>query len=94
MAAPVIDSVTPLSASLSPGGFVDVVVVARDPDSASGSVTFPVTDTQGNETLASIDLTLDDALSFGAAQNPDALAVTVQQIDVSATSATYRITAT
>jgi hypothetical protein len=95
MAAPVIESVTPASADLSPGQFVDVVVVAHDPDSASGAVQFPVSDSQGNTTLASIALILDDPLTFGEAQNPDSLAVTVQLIaPPTATSATYRITAT
>jgi len=99
MAAPIIDSVTPASAALSPGQFVDVVVVAHDPDSASGAVAFPVSDGQGNTVLASIVLTLDDPLTFGAAQNPDSLAVTVSGPVVGTDpttghpSATYRITA-
>lgn len=93
MAAPVIDSVVPASASLNPGGFVDVVVSAHDPDSASGSVLFPVADQQGNVVQAFIDLVLEDPLVFGAAENPDGLAVVVQQIDVQANQATYRIQA-
>jgi methionine-rich copper-binding protein CopC len=94
MATPVIDSVTPPTASLSPGQFVDVDVVAHDPDSASGNVTFPVADSQGNTTPATIVLTLDDPLTFGEALNPDGLAVTVAKIASSPTQATYRVTAT
>jgi hypothetical protein len=94
MAAPIIDSVTPASASLSPGAFVDVTIAAHDPDSASGSVVFPVTDSQGNRTDASIALTLLDVLSWEVAENPNALAVTVQRLTgLNVTPAVYRVTA-
>lgn len=99
MTAPVIDSVDPTSAALSPGQQVDVTVVAHDPDSASGSVQFPVTDSQGNTTQASISLTLDDPITFDAALNPDGLAVAIQQISTGVDPVTghpqavYRITA-
>lgn len=99
MAAPVIDSTTPSSAALSPGEFVDVTVVAHDPDSASGNVEFPVSDTQGNTVQASISLVLDDPLTFGTALNPDGLSVTVQKISdgtdpvTGHPQAVYRITA-
>lgn len=99
MAAPIIDSVVPSSASLVPGEFVDVVVEAHDPDSASGSVDFPVTDSQGNTVTASVSLVLNDPLSFGAALNPSGLAVTVTKIAegphpvTGNPSATYRVQA-
>lgn len=92
MAAPVIDSVTPPSASLAPGAFVDVVVTAHDPDSAAGSVTFPVTDSTGLVTNAHLDLTINDTLTFGPA-DAGGLNVTVQKIASTPTSATYRVTA-
>lgn len=92
MAAPVIDSVTPASATLAPGQFVDVVVAAHDPDSASGIGTFPVTDGQGNMTTATVNLTIDDPISFGVGSS--ALNVTIQRLTPAATNpATYRITA-
>jgi hypothetical protein len=95
MAAPVIDSVTPPSANLVPGQFVDVTIAAHDPDSASGSVVFPVTDSQGNRTEAAIALTLLDQLSWEVAENPNGLAVTVQRLTaLSVTPAVYRVTAT
>jgi hypothetical protein len=94
MAAPVIDSVTPPNATLSPGQFIDVVVAAHDPDSASGSVKFPVADTQGNTTEASILLVLNDPLTFSPALNPNGLNVTIQRITAAAVNpATYRVTA-
>lgn len=92
MAAPVIDSVEPAEASLNPGDFVDVEVFAHDPDSASGSVLFPVVDGQGNTSLASINLSIDDPLTFGEGQ-ANGMSVTVQKISNTATSAVYRITA-
>jgi hypothetical protein len=94
MTAPVILSVTPASASLSPGEFVDVTIDAFDPDSANGSVVFPVTDSQGNRTDALIDLTLLDPLSWEVAENPNALAVTVARLTaLGVTPAVYRVTA-
>lgn len=92
MAAPVV-SVNPSAASMSPGDQIDVTVNAFDPDSASGSAVFPVTDAQGNTTEAAIDLLMNDPLTFGPASNPDNLAITIQQISASDTDAVYRITA-
>jgi NAD(P)H-flavin reductase len=99
MASPVIDSTSPESAALSPGQFVDVTVVAHDPDSASGSVQFPISDSAGNQALAAISLVVDDPLTFGVAENPDGLAVTVTGPTIGVDpatghpSGTYRITA-
>ncbi len=93
MAAPVIDSVTPANVVLHPGEFADVVVVAHDPDSASGSVQFPVTDSAGNQTLATVDLRLDDPLTFGEAIVDPGLNATVQQIAAEPGQAVYRVTA-
>lgn len=92
MAAPVV-TVSPPVASLNPGDQLDVLVEATDPDSLTGSVVFPVSDGQGNTVNASIDLTVEDPLTFGDAENPDGLSVTIQKIASGPTTATYRITA-
>ena len=93
MAAPIIDSVNPSVWQLLPGEQVDVTVIAHDPDSANGLVTFPVVDGTGNITSATIDLRIEDQLTFGPAEVPAGLSVSVQQISATGTSAVYRITA-
>lgn len=91
MAAPVISTVLdPIT--LAPGGTIDVTIEAHDPDSANGSVSFPVTDGQGNTSTATVQLTLDDPIVFGDAV-VSGVSVTVQRIATTATSATYRISA-
>ena len=92
MAAPVIDSVSPASVNLAPGQFADVVVTAHDPDSASGTGSFAVTDGQGNTSNATVAITITDPLTFGAGSS-NVPGVTVQKIASTATTATYRIQA-
>lgn len=93
MAAPVIDSVTPASITLAPGGTADVVVTAHDPDQSSGTGTITVTDGQGNTTPVTVALTVNDPLTFSAGSVSGASNVTVQRIAVTPNSATYRFVA-
>ena len=92
MAAPVIESVTPASVTLAPGESQDVVIVASDPDSATGSGTVDVNDSTGNTTVVVVALTVEDILSF-VDQGVDVAGVTSQIIATSATSVTVRYTA-
>ncbi len=92
MAAPLVTA-TPASVSLNPGGFIDVVVSAVDPDSATGTATVSVSDSQGNVTPVVVNIVIDDPLTFDPIAVIAGVSVVVTQIDVTATSATYRIQA-
>lgn len=91
MAAPVV-SASPTSVTLNPGQFADVVITATDPDSTSGTGTFPVTDSQGNTSSATVSITISDPLTFGTATT-DVSGVAVTKLSETAGSATYRVQA-
>lgn len=93
MGAPVV-TIDPTDVSLAPGEHADVLVTATDPTWRSGTGTIGVSDSQGNTTNAVVTIVLEDPLTFGAADLSPELVdlVTVQQIDVTADSATYRVT--
>lgn len=94
MAAPVIDSVVPSSLHLNPGQFADVVITAHDPDSKTGDITFAVRDSQGNTSNVKQNLVIEDPLEFILYNIASALdGVTVQRIEETATTSTWRVTA-
>ena len=72
MAAPIIDSVVAVPAVVQPGQAFVVTIMAHDPDARSGTLTGVVTDTQGNETLATAVLTIEDPLTYDL-QDTDAV---------------------
>jgi hypothetical protein len=95
MANPVVGTISPAGTiNLQPGQQVDVTVPATDPDSKSGTVTFPIVDSAGNSTPATVNVVVNDPLAFGTAVVSAGLNVTVQRISVaSANPGVYRITA-
>jgi hypothetical protein len=92
MASPIVTA-TPSTVELNPGGFIDVTIDATDPDSASGTATMTVADSAGNTTPVVVSIVIDDPLTFDPAAVVVGVSVTVTQIAVSSTSATYRIQA-
>lgn len=64
MAAPIIDSVVAVPAIVQPGQAFVVTIAAHDPDAGSGTLTGVITDTQGNQTQATVVLTIEDPLTF------------------------------
>lgn len=93
MAAPVA-SASPNQLALNPGQSLDVTVTASDPDSKSGTVDLPTSDSQGNVTVVHVTVVIDDPLTFGGAVVPPELeGLTVQRISATATTAVYRFTA-
>jgi hypothetical protein len=62
MASPVIDSV-------SPPGPLNLTIAAHDPDTKTGASTFTVTDAEGNATQVTVNLTVNDPLTYSATTN-------------------------
>jgi len=68
MAAPVITSVTPSSATLAPGESVTFTVAASDADSGAFQVTVVITDPQGNQSqTATVPVTFQNPLALSVA---------------------------
>jgi 6-phosphogluconolactonase (cycloisomerase 2 family) len=70
MASPVIDSVSPPGPlNLTPGQSVVFTIAAHDPDTKTGASTFTVTDAEGNATQVTVNLTVNDPLTYSATTN-------------------------
>ena len=72
MAAPIIDSVVAVPTVVQPGQAFVVTIAAHDPDARSGTLTGVISDSQENQTQATIVLTIEDPLTYDL-QDTDAL---------------------
>ncbi len=90
MAAPLVTA-APSTVNLAPGGFVDVVITGVDPDTATGTATFVVTDGEGNSTPVVVIIDIADPLTFDPVALVVDVSATVTQQSTTTTTATYRI---
>ena len=64
MAAPIIDSITVSPLTVQPGQAFVVMISAHDPDALTGTLRGVVTDSQGNISSATVDIMIQDPLTF------------------------------
>lgn len=71
MAAPIISGTDPASpVTFSPGETIPIRILASDPDVASESLTFKVTDSAGNPASVTVTLNVEDDLTYSADPAP------------------------